>query len=341
MGSRCTRCRNGLDTELEEEGFGPGPAVPHPLYTRRGGPPANPRGLPVSGTWRRRGSSIVLDWSDTENETLEGEFETVPQTIRRGSRGESVSQLQSKLAALGFDPGPIDGVFGPNTDAAVRGFQASRRLTVDGIVGPQTWSALESGSGVPARSWPSLPSTPSPTMPAPSRGGSAGDLHVVVPFYGYQSNDKDGCFRRCTEMAAAVGVTVGGPDVRIQVALREDLSGRVTIDPDAARAGIDYMGQQLAARRPVCVGVSYTDASYNVDDITDHFVLVTTRGVDPAMGVYFAFHDPASSHESIGGDANQANRFFATQAGGLYRPASSSAPLGSHIYDVSMVRRNV
>jgi hypothetical protein len=162
-----------------------------------------------------------------------------------------------------------------------------------------------------------------------------------VPFYGYQSNDKAGCFRRCTEMAAAVNVRVGGPDVRIQVAVKEDTSGRVTIDPAKAREGIAYIDSQLGAGHPVCVGVSYTDASYNVDDITDHFVLITTRGTDPKRGVYYGYHDPASSHDWLGGDQNTANRFFSTAAGGLYRPASGSAPLGSTPYDVAMVRRNI
>ena len=63
-------------------------------------------------------------------------------TIQEGSVGEDVKVLQRALRRAGFDPGPVDGEFGPVTTAAVRDFQAARGLVVDGIVGPQTWRAL-------------------------------------------------------------------------------------------------------------------------------------------------------------------------------------------------------
>jgi peptidoglycan hydrolase-like protein with peptidoglycan-binding domain len=43
------------------------------------------------------------------------------------------------------DTEQIDGIFGPETDAAVRGFQQALQIAVDGIVGPITWRALVSG----------------------------------------------------------------------------------------------------------------------------------------------------------------------------------------------------
>lgn len=56
--------------------------------------------------------------------------------------GATVTSIQHALKTLGFDPGPIDGEFGPMTDAAVRAFQLTRRLVTDGEVGPQTAQGL-------------------------------------------------------------------------------------------------------------------------------------------------------------------------------------------------------
>lgn len=72
----------------------------------------------------------------------------VPPTLRTGSRGHYVIDLQGRLNVfliLSSAPGPllvVDGVFGSRTAAAVRAFQRNRGLTADGVVGPQTWSAL-------------------------------------------------------------------------------------------------------------------------------------------------------------------------------------------------------
>ncbi|MCT7662243.1 peptidoglycan-binding protein [Shinella kummerowiae] len=62
--------------------------------------------------------------------------------LRRGSQGEWVDRLQIALAATGFYLLAIDGDFGGGTEGAVKLFQRSRGLLVDGIAGPKTFSAL-------------------------------------------------------------------------------------------------------------------------------------------------------------------------------------------------------
>jgi len=63
--------------------------------------------------------------------------------LKKGSKGEAVNGLQNMLYRLGYDPGGMDGVFGPRTENAVKQFQKDNGLAADGTVGPQTWAALE------------------------------------------------------------------------------------------------------------------------------------------------------------------------------------------------------
>ena len=75
--------------------------------------------------------------------------------VRRGAQGDAVRGVQEEFQFrnLSGDPtkGPqVDGIFGPKTEAAVRGFQTAIHadvpsMAIDGIVGPMTWQALVSG----------------------------------------------------------------------------------------------------------------------------------------------------------------------------------------------------
>ncbi len=61
--------------------------------------------------------------------------------VRKGDQQHPVKTLQYLLRARGHGVA-VDGIFGPQTDAAVRAFQGQKGLAVDGVVGPNTWSAL-------------------------------------------------------------------------------------------------------------------------------------------------------------------------------------------------------
>ncbi|WP_178117728.1 peptidoglycan-binding protein [Pseudomonas sp. R5(2019)] len=77
--------------------------------------------------------------SATPAPTSLGDF---PGELRNGAKGKAVKDLQTALAAKGFDPGAIDGEFGPLTEQALKHFQRMNELTVDGIAGPISWTAL-------------------------------------------------------------------------------------------------------------------------------------------------------------------------------------------------------
>lgn len=68
-------------------------------------------------------------------------------TLARGSRGPEVTELQRRLNMLGYVVGPIDGIFGRQTEAGVRLFQKERGLKVDGIAGPKTIGRLKLMTG--------------------------------------------------------------------------------------------------------------------------------------------------------------------------------------------------
>lgn len=70
------------------------------------------------------------------------------QTLSKiGSRGEEVRQVQKKLKELGLYNGSVDGIYGVNTQKAVRQFQKNCGITADGIAGPKTLLYLGLGSG--------------------------------------------------------------------------------------------------------------------------------------------------------------------------------------------------
>jgi peptidoglycan hydrolase-like protein with peptidoglycan-binding domain/GH25 family lysozyme M1 (1,4-beta-N-acetylmuramidase) len=94
-----------------------------------------------------------------------------PGVMRRGAHGDGVRQLQQRLFDRGWHIG-VDGEFGRQTDTVVRNFQKEKGLTLDGIVGQQTWDALWTTPGViPQPAPPPPPPAPQP-LPPPSPDGT-------------------------------------------------------------------------------------------------------------------------------------------------------------------------
>lgn len=129
------------------------------------------RGLTVDGIYGRSTEIALFGSGVTPGSPVSGtpgqaDFLNTPagnRTVRLGDRGTDVLQLQQLLNTAGVNAGSPDGNFGLTTLAAVERFQRDRGLTVDGVVGPSTWSAL----GVGSSPTPIQPVTPFPVTPLP------------------------------------------------------------------------------------------------------------------------------------------------------------------------------
>jgi murein L,D-transpeptidase YcbB/YkuD len=86
--------------------------------------------IPMTG---KRGVQVSTRYSRVQNKPMP--------VISFGHSGTSVRALQRLLIANGYGV-PIDGVFGPMTETAVKAFQNRRSLSTDGVVGQKTWWEL-------------------------------------------------------------------------------------------------------------------------------------------------------------------------------------------------------
>lgn len=64
-------------------------------------------------------------------------------TLAQGASGSEIRVVQAQLQSLNYAVGPVDGIYGTKTKAAVQEFQRDNHLVVDGIAGPQTQAALQ------------------------------------------------------------------------------------------------------------------------------------------------------------------------------------------------------
>jgi peptidoglycan hydrolase-like protein with peptidoglycan-binding domain len=108
----------------------------------------------VDGVFGAKTESAVKAFQQSREITVDGvvgrvtwinidEADQSHPVLRVGSTGLPVRRLQSRMSAVGFDTGGVDGRFGANTEAAVRTLQQAHNLGVDGIVGPQTWDVVD------------------------------------------------------------------------------------------------------------------------------------------------------------------------------------------------------
>ena len=87
-------------------------------------------------------SRVTTTGSTTTQATNPSPLPVPTTALKTGSNGSQVKLLQRALAHLGYKPGTVDGIFGPDTAAAVMRFQTAAKLAADGVVGPLTLAAL-------------------------------------------------------------------------------------------------------------------------------------------------------------------------------------------------------
>ena len=91
-----------------------------------------------------------------------------------------VAQAQAQLRGLGYDPGPVDGVFGQRTAAAVQAFQSDRRLAVDGSLTAESL-ALIAAEAARSGTSPTVTATPAAAAPSPDRMNEL--MNALAPEY--------------------------------------------------------------------------------------------------------------------------------------------------------------
>lgn len=124
-------------------------------------------------------------------------------TLQLGSRGPAVTVVQARLSSIGYHL-VLDGIFGPATLAAVRAFQASRGLTVDGIVGSQTYAALAASAPPAPRPAPTPAPSPAggnPTIARGATGAAVRQLQIELNTVAGRGLVADGIFGPATDAA--------------------------------------------------------------------------------------------------------------------------------------------
>jgi peptidoglycan hydrolase-like protein with peptidoglycan-binding domain len=182
---------NAADTALLSNGArGPAVIELQTLLTNQGFNPG-----PIDGKFGIRTETAVRNFQTAHALPVTGAVDaatwaalggTTTPVLQIGDRGDRVLELQRLLTATGQNPGPLDGVFGSRTAAAVTAFQQSAALPLTGKVDQVTWDRLAGGVVL---------------LRIGSTGNDVLEVQTRLAAIGYPPRGTDGKFGQLTEAA--------------------------------------------------------------------------------------------------------------------------------------------
>lgn len=166
---------------------------------------------------------------------------TTTGSLKRGSQGDEVREVQRLLRTLGYLSGSADGDFGEATEKAVIAFQRANKLEVDGKVGSATLAKLKSKDAVTAKQASATGAPVSETLKNGSQGTEVRVLQRRLRELGYYSGSVDGDFGSSTEAAVrafqkANGLKVDGKAGAETMAVMNSASAINAVQANATKA---------------------------------------------------------------------------------------------------------
>jgi lipoprotein-anchoring transpeptidase ErfK/SrfK len=212
--------------------------------------------------------------SNTSNPNVVTESTNIPlvtvpltRTIKPGMKGDDVLRVQQRLAALHFDPGPQDSVFGQNTIQAVWAFEklvmSTPRERATGVVTPSTWSIMQSDIQIKPRRDADTATHVEVYLPEQVMIVFKEGVPVVITHISSGSNEK-----WCEEVTISPGEDGNSTDAEI----KQGICGEAITPP-----GIFYFYNRRQGMRESKLGTMYNPVYFNYNIAIHGAILVPLK----------------------------------------------------------------
>lgn len=157
----------------------------------------------------------------------QSQFQAPSRTLRKGSQGDDVLNVQLRLQQLGYQAGPVGGLYDAGTVEGVRAFQSRNGLTADGVAGSKTYAKLFSANAVPAAA--AQVQTAAPASPTPT-AAPAYTVPTRTLRRNYTGSDVTTVQRRLQELGYAAPLTGVYDDATMQAVRMFQLYNNLSAD---------------------------------------------------------------------------------------------------------------